>query len=53
MVGKKVYVHCWGGVGKTGTVIGCFLLEQQMATTENIIQTIEYLKRSTSIAHRR
>lgn len=20
-----VYVHCWGGVGRTGTVIGCWL----------------------------
>jgi ADP-ribosylglycohydrolase len=22
--GKRVYVHCWGGVGRTGTVIGCW-----------------------------
>ncbi len=22
------YVHCWGGVGRTGTVIGCWLLRQ-------------------------
>ena len=21
-----VYVHCWGGVGRTGTVIGCWLV---------------------------
>lgn len=21
--GRTVYVHCWGGVGRTGTVIGC------------------------------
>jgi protein-tyrosine phosphatase len=21
--GKGVYVHCWGGKGRTGTVIGC------------------------------
>lgn len=51
--GKKVYVHCWGGVGRTGTVIGCFLLEQKMATTENVMETIAYLKRTTSIADRR
>lgn len=24
--GHGVYVHCWGGVGRTGTVIGCWLV---------------------------
>lgn len=24
--GRCVYVHCWGGVGRTGTVVGCFLV---------------------------
>ncbi len=28
--GKKVYVHCWGGVGRTGTVVGCFLVRHGM-----------------------
>lgn len=23
-----VYVHCWGGVGRTGTVVGCLLLDR-------------------------
>ena len=23
--GNGVYVHCWGGIGRTGTVIGCWL----------------------------
>lgn len=23
--GATVYVHCWGGVGRTGTVVGCWL----------------------------
>ena len=23
--GRAVYVHCWGGVGRTGTVVGCWL----------------------------
>lgn len=22
---RRVYVHCWGGIGRTGTVIGCYL----------------------------
>ena len=24
--GRRVYVHCWGGVGRTGTVVGCHLV---------------------------
>jgi hypothetical protein len=23
--GRIVYVHCWGGKGRTGTVVGCYL----------------------------
>jgi protein-tyrosine phosphatase len=23
---RTVYVHCWGGVGRTGTVVGCYLV---------------------------
>lgn len=23
-----IYVHCWGGVGRTGTIIACYLAEQ-------------------------
>ena len=28
--GRTVYVHCWGGVGRTGTVIGCHLVQTGM-----------------------
>lgn len=24
--GTSVYVHCWGGLGRTGTVVGCWLM---------------------------
>ncbi len=27
---KPLYVHCWGGIGRTGTVIGCYFVEQGM-----------------------
>lgn len=23
--GERVYVHCWGGVGRTGVIVGCWL----------------------------
>ena len=26
-VGRVVYVHCWGGKGRTSTVIGCLLID--------------------------
>ena len=26
--GKTVYVHCWGGIGRTGTVVGCWFVRQ-------------------------
>jgi len=50
--GEKVYVHCWGGVGRTGTVIGCYLVRHGFAEPEKVIETINYLKRTTNIAHR-
>ena len=24
--GRKIYLHCWGGIGRTGTVVGCHLV---------------------------
>ena len=23
--GRTVYLHCWGGIGRTGTIVGCWL----------------------------
>ncbi|OKH49273.1 hypothetical protein NIES2101_21410 [Calothrix sp. HK-06] len=28
--GQKVYVHCWGGIGRTGIVVGCYLVRHGM-----------------------
>ena len=32
----KVYVHCWGGVGRTGTVIGCYYAYQGCDFTSSL-----------------
>ncbi len=29
--GKTVFVHCWGGRGRTGTVVGCYLIRHGIA----------------------
>jgi protein-tyrosine phosphatase len=26
--GRNVYLHCWGGIGRTGTVVGCYLVRR-------------------------
>jgi len=32
--GDSVYIHCWAGVGRTGTVVGCLLREQGFAASD-------------------
>jgi protein-tyrosine phosphatase len=32
--GRCVYVHCWGGVGRTGTVVGCHLVRHGLSGDE-------------------
>jgi len=34
--GGQVYVHCWGGVGRTGTVVGCWLKRHDLAEGDPI-----------------
>ena len=36
--GRTVYVHCWGGTGRTGTVIGCWLVRQGSSGEEALAQ---------------
>lgn len=31
VAGHKVYVHCYAGIGRTGTVVGCYLVRHGMS----------------------
>jgi protein-tyrosine phosphatase len=44
--GLTVYVHCYGGVGRTGTVVACHLVRQG-ATAENALASIAEWRRGT------
>jgi protein-tyrosine phosphatase len=41
-----VYVHCFGGIGRTGTVIGCYLTRHGM-TPHEALKAIERWRRGT------
>lgn len=46
-----VYVHCWGGVGRTATVIGCVLADEGLSYDE-IVDRLAALRRGSRKAHR-
>ena len=54
--GRTVYVHCWGGVGRTGTVVGCWLVrhgrtgEQALAEVATLFATMSDAKRRAHAA---
>lgn len=43
-LGKPVYVHCWGGKGRTGTVVACWLSEKRQMSGLDAIATIAELR---------
>ena len=50
---RPVYIHCWGGVGRTGTAVGCFLMRRRMADSGNVFDFIGRLRKNDPTARRR
>ncbi|HOK07554.1 MAG TPA: hypothetical protein P5269_09385 [Syntrophales bacterium] len=49
--GMAVYVHCWGGKGRTGTVVGCWLARHGIARGPAVLEEIRRLRRRDPCAH--
>jgi predicted protein tyrosine phosphatase len=47
--GGVVYLHCFGGIGRTGTVVGCYLVRHGMPPDE-AIEAIGRLRADTDTA---
>jgi hypothetical protein len=53
--GRVVYLHCWGGVGRTGTVVGCYLVRHGMRGEEALaaLDACGLTSRMGGLLHRR
>ena len=45
--GSCVYVHCWGGVGRTGMVVGCYLVRHGMPNEQALAQVNQLYQNPT------
>jgi len=43
---KIVYVHCLGGIGRTGTVVGCYLVRHGLPG-EEALEHLQNLRKET------
>jgi len=46
LAGKNIYLHCFGGIGRTGTVVGCFLVRHGMEP-QKALEKIALLRKNT------
>lgn len=44
--GRKVYLHCWGGIGRTGTTVGCWLVRGGLSGESALARLTELYRTS-------
>ena len=40
-----IYIHCWGGIGRTATVVGCWMMRHGIAERSTVLDEIFTLRR--------
>lgn len=48
--GSPVFIHCWGGFGRTGTVVGCWLARHSVAQGDKALEMLKHLRRNEQYA---
>jgi protein-tyrosine phosphatase len=52
--GRRVYLHCWGGIGRTGTTVGCYLVRHGLGGQQALDRLMElYRTAEQSLVHPR
>jgi hypothetical protein len=49
--GCRCFLHCWGGRGRTGTVVGCYLARHGLAVGNEALAMVRYLRRTDAKSH--
>jgi hypothetical protein len=44
--GRKVYLHCVGGIGRTGTTVGCYLVRHGVKPADALLQVRDLYRTS-------
>lgn len=40
----KILIHCWAGLGRTGTIVACYLVKHENMTSDEAIKHIRMLR---------
>lgn len=48
---RSVYVHCWGGAGRTGLVAATYLIRRGLASVEDFVDVIASRRKGWSPQH--
>lgn len=50
---RAVFVHCFGGVGRTATVVGCWMIRHGLASSADVMSVLARLRTADKVAGKR